>query len=154
MRGQKSTDMVNKDELSIYLAVDEGVREGIANILKSLPNHLSLSGDTDTAEYMHKKGLQIQSIKSAEKTAVAIKNRQFDIFVNIPSNDRLKERDEKHLRKLALEYGVEVMTSPDSLEVLSLIRNAKAICTKPESSKKTAKPQVAMVFNTAKKAKK
>ncbi|MGL5956758.1 MAG: hypothetical protein ACRC0X_09235, partial [Brevinema sp.] len=57
------------------------------------------------------------------KIESGIRNGLFNIFVNISTSSRDKERNEFHLRRTALEFGLEVMTSPDSLKALALIKN-------------------------------
>lgn len=115
------------DDVHIYLSIAEQdlIRDEIAEILHSFPeNTLTLSAEESTARYLQDKGLQVQALKSPEKIESSIRNGQFNIFVNISTRSRDIERDEFNLRRTALEFGLEVMTSPDSLKAFSLIKNA------------------------------
>ena len=115
------------DDVHIYLSLcdQEAIRDEIAEILLSFPpNTLTLSAEEHTALFLQDKGLQVQALKSTEKIEAGIRNGTFNIFVNISTSSRDKERNEFALRRTALEFGLEVMTSPDSLKVFSLIKNA------------------------------
>lgn len=120
-------NFLNLEDIHIYLSLCEyeGIRLEIAEILKSFPeNTLTLSAEESTALFLQQQGLQVQAVKSTEKIEAGIRNGIFNIFVNISTTTRDKERNEFNLRRMALEFGLEVMTSPDSLKALSIIKNA------------------------------
>jgi len=113
------------DDVHIFLSICNisSIRNEIVNILKEFPQYfLTLSAEEETAYYLQEKGLQVQAFKSTEKIENAIKSGQFNIFVNISTSSRDKEKNEFNLRRTALEFGLEVMTSPDSLKAFALIK--------------------------------
>ncbi len=115
------------DDIHIYLSLceHEHIRLEIAEILKSFPeNCLTLTAEESTALYLQQQGLQVQALKSSEKIESGIRNGLYNIFVNISTTTRDIERNEFNLRRMALEFGLEVMTSPDSLKALSIIKNS------------------------------
>ncbi|MDK2818679.1 MAG: carbamoyl-phosphate synthase (glutamine-hydrolyzing) large subunit [Spirochaetota bacterium] len=115
------------EDTHIYLSLCEQdlVRQEITDILRSFPaNCLNLSAEESTALYLQEQGLQVQALKSTEKIEASMKNGTFNIFVNISTTSRDIERNEFNLRRTALEFGLEVMTSPDSLKAFSIIKNA------------------------------
>ncbi len=116
---------LHMDDIHLYLSLSEHSRDEIADILLSFPeNSLTLSAEEETAHHLQQKGLQVQALKSADRIESGIRNGQFNIFVNISTSARDQERNEFNLRRTALEFGLEVMTSPDSLKAFSLIKNS------------------------------
>ncbi|MGL4393831.1 MAG: carbamoyl-phosphate synthase (glutamine-hydrolyzing) large subunit [Brevinema sp.] len=117
---------LNLEDTHIYLSMAEQdhIRDEVAEILLSFPkNSLTLSAEESTALYLQEKGLQVQAVKSLGRVEAGIKNGLFNIFLNISTTARDKELNEFKLRRMALEFGLEVMTSPDSLKALSIIKN-------------------------------
>lgn len=115
------------DDVHILLSVDDNefLRQEIAEILMEFPEHsLTLSAEEGTALSLQKRGLQVQAVKTREKMESGIKTGLYNIFVNISSKTRDLALGEFELRRMALEYGLEVMSSPDTLRVFALIKKS------------------------------
>ncbi|MGL5721770.1 MAG: carbamoyl-phosphate synthase large subunit, partial [Brevinema sp.] len=113
------------EDIHILLSIDGSgyLRQEIANILMTFPEgSLTLSAENNTALDLQKMGLQVQAVKSMEKMESGIKTGLYTIFVNISTPSRDQELGEFNLRRTALEYGLEVISSPDTLKALSLIK--------------------------------
>lgn len=131
-------DFFKTDDIHIFLSIDapEEQLNEIADILQSFPTQsITLSAREQTAYYLQQKGLQVQAVKNIEKIENAFKTRLFNIFVSISSKHA--NAQEQLLRRMALEFRIEVMSSIDSLKALAMIKNYHDIQTNPVELLKT-----------------
>ena len=93
---------------------------GLAKRMVALGYELSATGGTHT--YLEENGIESSIVnKISEETPNILdklKNREIDMLINTPTKANDSQRDGFRIRRTAIEYGVEVLTSLDTLDIL------------------------------------
>ena len=93
---------------------------GLAKRMVALGYELSATGGTHT--YLKENGIESSIVnKISEETPNILdklKNREIDMLINTPTKANDSQRDGFRIRRTAIEYGVEVLTSLDTLDIL------------------------------------
>ena len=90
---------------------------------KSLKNlGCQLFATEGTQGYLAEKGIEAVAVRKINEESPNIldllKNREVDLLVNTPTKANDAQRDGFKIRRTAIEYGVEVLTSIDTLNAI------------------------------------
>ena len=107
-------------------------------VLVSFPDSLSFSGNMKpfvvsasaaTLFVLKKNGIESEKVNKLDDESPnildVIKNRGIDILINTPNKANDSLRDGFRIRRTAIEYGVEVLTSLDTLNAVIRILEQK-----------------------------
>ncbi len=96
----------------------------VAKSLKNLGCHLFATEGTQ--KYLEEHGIEATSVRKINEASPNIldllKNREVDLLVNTPTKANDAQRDGFKIRRTAIEYGVEVLTSIDTLNAVIRIQ--------------------------------
>ncbi len=93
---------------------------GLAKRMVALGYQISSTGGTH--KFLKENGIESSIVnKISEETPNILdklKNREIDMLINTPTKANDSQRDGFRIRRTAIEYGVEVLTSLDTLDIL------------------------------------
>ena len=111
-RGKKVLVTINDNDKLEFLSM--------AQRMIKLGYELKATGGT--YEYLKKKGIESEKVNKLDDESPnildVIKNRGIDILINTPTKANDSLRDGFKIRRTAIEYGVEVLTSLDTLDAV------------------------------------
>ncbi len=124
--GYRIHDIKNK---KILATIKESDREEFLSLAKRLKNQgCELIGTKGTAKFLNDNGIVCGGVNKINEESPNIidklKNQKIDLLINTPTKANDAQRDGFKIRRTAIEYGVEVMTSLDTLgAVLNIIES-------------------------------
>ncbi|MGL4910299.1 MAG: carbamoyl-phosphate synthase (glutamine-hydrolyzing) large subunit, partial [Cetobacterium sp.] len=107
----------------ILLTIRDKDKDEFLPVAKSLKNlGCQLFATEGTQKYLEEKGIEATAVKKINEESPNIldllKNRDVDLLVNTPTKANDAQRDGFKIRRTAIEYGVEVLTSIDTLNAV------------------------------------
>lgn len=82
-----------------------------------------------TYKYFLEKGIESERVRKISETTPNIldylKNKEIDVVINTPTKANDSQRDGFKIRRTAIEYGIDVITSLDTLKVMIKIEKMK-----------------------------
>ncbi|MGL5000102.1 MAG: carbamoyl-phosphate synthase (glutamine-hydrolyzing) large subunit [Cetobacterium sp.] len=107
----------------ILLTIRDKDKDEFLPVAKSLKNlGCQLFGTEGTQKYLQENGIEAVAVKKINEESPNIldllKNRDVDLLVNTPTKANDAQRDGFKIRRTAIEYGVEVLTSIDTLSAI------------------------------------
>lgn len=110
----------NIKEKNILLTIRDKDKEEFLPIAKSLVKHgCKLYATEGTAKFLKENSIEASEVKKIGEPSPNIldllKNRAIDILINTPTKANDAQRDGFKMRRTAIEFGVNVLTSLDTL---------------------------------------
>ncbi|MGL5377715.1 MAG: carbamoyl-phosphate synthase (glutamine-hydrolyzing) large subunit [Cetobacterium sp.] len=107
----------------ILLTIRDKDKDEFLPVAKSLKNlGCQLFATEGTQKYLEEKGIEATAVRKINEESPNIldllKNRDVDLLVNTPTKANDAQRDGFKIRRTAIEYGVEVLTSIDTLNAV------------------------------------
>ncbi|MGL5088446.1 MAG: carbamoyl-phosphate synthase (glutamine-hydrolyzing) large subunit [Cetobacterium sp.] len=107
----------------ILLTIRDKDKDEFLPVAKSLKNlGCQLFATEGTQKYLEENGIEAVAVKKINEESPNIldllKNRDVDLLVNTPTKANDAQRDGFKIRRTAIEYGVEVLTSLDTLNAV------------------------------------
>lgn len=118
--GNRTYKLKNK---KILATIKDGDKEEFLDIARRLEKqNCSIIGTTGTAKFLNSNGVRCEGINKLGGNPPTIedelKNQHIDMLINTPTKANDDQRDGFKIRRIATEYGVEVITSLDTLTAL------------------------------------
>lgn len=107
----------------ILVTIRDKDKEEFLPIAKSLVEHGSILFATrGTQKYLQENGVKATLINKINEPSPnitdALKNREIDLLINTPTKANDAQRDGFKMRRSAIEYGVDVLTSLDTISAI------------------------------------
>ncbi|WP_297404773.1 carbamoyl-phosphate synthase large subunit [uncultured Cetobacterium sp.] len=107
----------------ILLTIRDKDKDEFLPVVKSLKNlDCELFATAGTAKYLNENGIEATVVRKINEESPNIldllKNRDVDLLINTPTKANDAQRDGFKIRRTAIEYGVEVLTSIDTLNAV------------------------------------
>lgn len=107
----------------VLLTIRDKDKDEFLPVAKSLKNlGCQLFATEGTQRYLAEKGIEAVAVRKINEESPNIldllKNREVDLLVNTPTKANDAQRDGFKIRRTAIEYGVEVLTSIDTLNAI------------------------------------
>ncbi|MGL6064186.1 MAG: carbamoyl-phosphate synthase large subunit [Fusobacteriaceae bacterium] len=123
----RNIDLNNK---SILLTIKDKDKEEFLGMAKELSNMgTKLYGTKGTAKYLKDNNIQCEEVGKIGEVSPNIsdllKNKKIDILINTPTKANDSQRDGFKIRRIAIEFGVNVLTSLDTLNAIIKIQRSK-----------------------------
>lgn len=113
----------NVRDKRILLTIRDEDKDEFLPMVKSLKNlGCKFFATAGTQKYLEENNVEAISVKKIDEESPNIldllKNREVDLLVNTPTKANDVQRDGFKIRRTAIEYGVEVLTSLDTLNAI------------------------------------
>lgn len=120
LAGGRAKEVKNK---KILLTIRDKDKDEFLPMAKALVNlECELFATEGTAKYLEEKGIKAMTVKKMTEASPNIldilKNRDVSLLINTPTKANDAQRDGFRIRRTAIEYGVEVLTSLDTLNAI------------------------------------
>ncbi|KXA12723.1 MGS-like domain protein, partial [Fusobacterium equinum] len=108
---------------NILVTIRDKDKEEFLPIAKDLVRYGSkLYATAGTQKYLSEHGVEATAVRKISEDSPNlldfIKNRQVDLLINTPTKANDSQRDGFKIRRSAIEYGVEVLTSLDTMKAI------------------------------------
>lgn len=123
----RNIDLNNK---SILLTIRDKDKEEFLEMAKEL-SHMGtkLYGTKGTAKYLKENNIECEEVGKigdvSPNISDLLKNKKIDILINTPTKANDSQRDGFKIRRIAIEFGVNVLTSLDTLNAIIKIQRSK-----------------------------
>ena len=113
----------------VLLTIRDKDKDEFLPMAKELVNlHCELYATEGTAKYLQEHGIPATKVKKMTEPSPNIldilKNREVSLLINTPTKANDAQRDGFRIRRTAIEYGVEVLTSLDTLNAIIKTQNS------------------------------
>lgn len=115
-------------EKKILLTIRDKDKEEFLPMAKSLAEFgCELFATEGTAKYLNEHGIEAKKVNKVGEESPnlldVLKNREVSLLINTPTKANDAQRDGFKMRRTAIEYGVEVLTSLDTLNAIIKMQN-------------------------------
>lgn len=112
----------------ILLTIRDKDKEEFLPMAKSLAEFgCELFATEGTAKYLNEHGIEAKKVNKVGEESPnlldVLKNREVSLLINTPTKANDAQRDGFKMRRTAIEYGVEVLTSLDTLNAIIKMQN-------------------------------